>query len=212
MSLILSDNLRRVVAGRPAPGGGGGGILTWDSVRASGLTLSNDDKDAVANTYAQGWSSSSKNSGKIYAEITANLMSFHARFALAPQLMGISTYPGQFGSNAIGFLASGGGVYSEASDFGSSYTLIFAGYTGTGNQILQIAIDFDSGKLWAGMDGTWVGDPGAGTGQIFQHNDLTSAVLYLYIYSGNASAIEGKLHQPDNLTYSIPTGFTAWSD
>lgn len=107
---------------------------------------------------------------------------------------------------------------------GDSHSLLWRNngivYCGLGNKgassfangdVLQLAIDMDSRKLWIGKNGTWLesGDPAAGTNPFMTSAEMPSgdffpgAVVYdsLGIVTANFGA--------SAFTYSVPSGFNS---
>jgi hypothetical protein len=64
-------------------------------------------------------------------------------------------------------------------DFGTASTSYFAGFTN--NDIISMAMDCDTGKIWFGVNGTWInsGDPANGTGE----NATATTNKFLTFYS-----------------------------
>jgi len=50
------------------------------------------------------------------------------------------------------------------------------------NSVARIAVDLDDGKMWIGVDATWIGDPAAGTGNTFSWSPATEMVPYCTPY------------------------------
>jgi hypothetical protein len=79
--------------------------------------------------------------------------------------------------------------YNYDSGGGSDYRSVTAGGgtteaslgTPAQNDVLQVAFDADNNKMWIGKNNTWIGDPGAGTGETF-NNATDSLDFQLYDY------------------------------
>jgi hypothetical protein len=74
--------------------------------------------------------------------------------------------------------------------------------------VWQVAYDADNGKIWFGIDDTWVdgGDPSAGTGE--QASSIP-ARNYTPSMGGTTASFVGTLQATDDdLTYTPPTGFS----
>lgn len=76
---------------------------------------------------------------------------------------------------------------------------------------IMIEVDFDTGKVWFGVAGSWVGsgNPAAGTGEqyILPTSTVFSLVVDMY-YNGQI-----KLLTPDEFTFPATSGFTpGWPD
>lgn len=72
--------------------------------------------------------------------------------------------------------------------------------------IRQIAVDVGAGKIWFGRNGTWSGDPAAGTGEAF--SGLPSTVIPI-VASGDASFVEDLNFGQRAFSYTPPSGFVA---
>jgi hypothetical protein len=82
--------------------------------------------------------------------------------------------------------------------------------TYTGGDILQIAYDADTGKLWFGINNSWIngGDPSSGTSPDFTTSTTDVFLPYVSIYNNKTGSINfGQL----GFSYTPPTGFNALS-
>lgn len=83
--------------------------------------------------------------------------------------------------------------------------------------VLMIAADLDGGKVWFGKNGTWVGDPGAGTGAAFtdiKSGTGTEFAPQASIYGAQAPYVPYALtanFAPADFAYVPPPGFTYWA-
>ena len=75
--------------------------------------------------------------------------------------------------------------------------------------IIMIAIDLAAGKLWFGVNGTWLdsGDPGAGTGE--QRNDINNLPLFPATSTYEGSQVGTANFGASAFSYSVPSGFNA---
>ena len=83
--------------------------------------------------------------------------------------------------------------------------------------VVMVAVDPSNGHTWFGVNGTWTGDPAAGTGY-----SVTAPVDTLYTVVGGDNVNNGPgpfvLYQGTGnfsaatQTYAAPAGFTAWDD
>jgi hypothetical protein len=71
--------------------------------------------------------------------------------------------------------------------------------------VVGLAIDIAAGKVWFSVNGTFVGDPAAGTGEAF--SGLTGTIHLAF--SGQASPRATTLKLPGSHTYPAPSGFIA---
>ncbi len=114
---------------------------------------------------------------------------------------------------------------------GSDGELDHDGSTGTSSvsytttNIVNVAVDMDSGKWWVGTNGTWVGDPSAGSGEL--HSGISGTVLPYILnagsggthtivsnfgqdssFAGNKTA-QGNGGTGEDFYYTPPTGYKA---
>jgi hypothetical protein len=111
-------------------------------------------------------------------------------------------------ANYVGSGALGWGHVSNAFKTNSGITAYGVSWD-TVNDVLMVAVDFSTGKIWFGKNGTWMasGNPTAGTNPAYS---TVSGTVYPACSATNANAqLTGKFKSAD-LTYSPPSGFTAW--
>lgn len=113
-------------------------------------------------------------------------------------------------------VASGPGVSADSwayyQDTGEKYTnnvlSAFGASWKSNGDIVMCAMK--AGKVWWGRNGTWVGDPAAGTGEAF--SGLTGTLypmLTLHRATPQAHRLTARFH-PSAFTYGPPSGFGAW--
>jgi len=179
---------------------------TWNPLdKDAAYTLSEDDEAAKRNNTA--WTSlratSPKNTGKHYFELVFNMPSGQvlAGIALSTMLL----------SNFVGADAAGWGFYDNGNKYHSgSATGGTLGYVT--DDIVQFAVDLDTGKVWFGVNNTWIdsGDPGAGTGETYQNDLIKDNDIYIAAstkYAANTLRIRAC---DTGQVYSPPAGFTSW--
>ena len=119
----------------------------------------------------------------------------------------------------VPYVALGNLAYGQKFDVGSSsYISSTSAISGpnkckTGDR-LMVAIDFDTGKAWFGSNGTWSGDPVAGTGQAWTFTPNNELYVYAGINDpifGNPGALTTVYFSPSSLQYSIPTGYNVFN-
>jgi hypothetical protein len=147
-------------------------------------------------------------SGKWYAEATVNSNtsgSSVVTFGLASRTASLSAGYGN-ASNIYVFLVGGTLICYN------STTVVFdvAGTLASGD-VMQIAYDADTGKVWVGANNTWrnssggtTGDPGAGTNQTLT---LSSGDYFPFI-GGYANTLNANFGQRP-FAYTAPSGFKA---
>jgi len=181
-------------------------VTTWNPLdKDPSFTLSEENEAATKSGIT--WKSlraiSPKSSGKYYFELVLNMPSGQCLVGIALSTMLLSNY--------VGADASSWGFYDTGDKYHSgSGTDVDIGYV-TGD-IVQFAVDLDTGKVWFGTNNTWVdsGDPGAGTGESYQSDSIKDNDVYIAgstKYSPNVIRI--RACDTDQI-YSPPSGFTPW--
>jgi hypothetical protein len=141
-------------------------------------------------------------SGKKYFELQATAGSGNTRFAIANSSETISTnFPGET-TNVVCTAGSEGGNLNWRTNGVSSAGSPTIPYFEE-NDILQFAVDGDTGEIWMGKNNVWLnsGNPAAGTGEVA----TISGTLHPYIYVNAGSG--GWIIQTE-LRYRPPSGFT----
>ncbi len=140
-------------------------------------------------------------SGKFYCEFFIDVVSTAAMPGLVNDVAAVG-YPGNNGAgNGYGYYYDGTKYTSgSASAYGSSFT--------TGD-IIGIAYDASSGKLWFSKNGVWQasGDPANGLNPAFSGLSLTSNWFFAAGHSGSATMTANFGQRP--FAYTPPTGFKA---
>ena len=180
---------------------------TWNSAdKSADITLSGGDLTATqTNT---GWhgvrGTTGKSSGLKYYEVTVTVVSEH--------LEGISNTTTSL-DPAGNFASSGtGNVYYYArhgeKSNGDGTEPAYGNAYVTGN-VVSIAVNFDTGKIWAAINGTWQnsGDPAAGTGEMFSG---ISGTYYPFFGGDNIGNISVANFGASAFAYTPPSGFSAW--
>jgi hypothetical protein len=183
------------------------------SLHPTNYTYANNDTEltrlsASAGTHKTNLSITTHSAGKrylaalMYVELTDNGFLVGA----VPTGSATNGYPGEFtGGRGCQFNRPAGVGVWAAGSFSSLASSTIANQTDT----VMMAIDFDAGKIWYGLNGTWYnsGDPAAGTNpsQTFtagttmhaaMSEAYTSNVEWFYFNGGSA--------------YGPPAGFTYW--
>lgn len=193
-------------AAAPRGAGGGGSPLVWRSPPAAQWALSNSGKTATvasSNTLIVA-SGAGVSSGKRYFEIRLGAGAFgNAQFGIKPaSVTGIAPFVGDNGSPPSGWALAhfGSKVYNN------SYSSIGLGFGQ--NSTLRVAVDFATSSVWFGVNGTWSGDPAAGTGAAF--TNVTVAVSPAVNLTSSAPVTLRTVAA--DLEYSPPSGFSPWVD
>lgn len=74
--------------------------------------------------------------------------------------------------------------------------------------VVMVAVDLDNHKLWFGLNGTWDGDPAAGTGAAY--SNLTAGDIYPAAAPYHSYVTCTGHFAAGDFTYAPPTGFSAW--
>jgi len=155
-------------------------------------------------------------SGKWYAEFTTGATSAasgYPVFGVHSNTSGgpVTGYPGSNSTNNSGF-----GIYNY--QVGSVVYQVIDGVQTTvagatnwaANDVIMFAFDADTGKVWAGKNGTWYvsGNPSAGTGQL---GTISSArgVFYFGCGINDAGATSSVNFGQRPFTYTPPAGFNS---
>ena len=144
---------------------------------------------------------------------------------------------GSYASGNIGTNANGWAYFMQSNqDNGKSWhnnTLGSTYQTISQGDILQIAVDGDAGKIWWGVNGTWVnsGNPANGTNAVFTNVSTDQILFPSYSayngsggnplisfnfgngYFGTTAVSSAGTNASDNgiFEYDVPTGYTALS-
>lgn len=203
-------------ANNDAAGGGGGGTpVIWNSAdKTTNVTLTNDDKTATANTNNYESARTTVNdfattgSRKSYLEIAVSALGLTSDLVIGLKLTSDTITSGVSWTNGTYALWRGSGAYHPQGGWsatGSAPPNLVAGV------IAMIAIDEAAGKVWFGLNGSWnnSGDPSAGTNPSFSSMPAGNHAMY-FSTDNEAGAVELTIvSAPGDLTYSVPTGFTA---
>lgn len=107
--------------------------------------------------------------------------------------------------------ASAGGLWLSGGLFFSG-TSSNQGITFSPGDVMMFAFDLGAGSLWVGKNGTWIGNPSAGTGA--SKTGLSTALTYYPAatpWSSDAShAVVLQIRGDGNAEYAAPSGFMAY--
>ena len=99
--------------------------------------------------------------------------------------------------------------FNNGNGYGVSYGGSLGAMTAEGTRIM-VAWDTTTRKIWFGKDGTWLGDPAAGTGGATLNGNAGDP---FYLHTGNGSTNTGQMNitvrKAGAENYSIPTGFSS---
>lgn len=181
--------------------------VTFDPANKGANAVLSNGNSTVGTTTSFTWhqalSTNYHTTGKKYVEIDFTEITpdpYNMSVGFNDGTHSLTTYIGD-NAGAIGYM-------SNARYYREGFLIASPTNWNVGNHTIMMAIDCDTGKVWFGVDGSWDGDPAAGTGEV------TSSVLTGNIYVAAASYhtdgfLTGKFTTADQ-TYSAPTGFDAW--
>ena len=203
-----NDSLRdHPTSAGTSTGAGGevsGNYATLNPLIATSATLNNGNLDFTATgTYQAAYSSIGVSSGKWYFEGTCTLFATDALIGVGSAPFATNTYVGA-NATSWGYEAALGDVYnnSAGTSFGNTYTT---------NDVISVAFDADTGKLWFAKNGTWQasGNPAGGTNPA---KTLTTGLTYLFgVSAGNTGRWSVNFGQRA-FAYSAPSGFSPLVD
>lgn len=180
--------------------------VTWDpDNKATSITLSEDN--LTAGTITTAWlsvrSATGKSEGKFYfeLELTTSVTNNNMGGVVGAAAL-LTTY---IGASSVGWAYNMAGGNKWNDDVQTAY-----GSSLVAGDILGVAVDMDSGKIWFALNNVWQdsGAPEAGTGSAF--DNLSGEVFPAgSVYSlGNELTISGV---ENTLAYAPPTGFSEWA-
>jgi hypothetical protein len=203
--------LPAIIAGQ----GAGGLTVSWDSARKlANITLSNSDLDALNNgangaeTFYTNVASSDVLSSKRVIAIkwlaTGAPFARNSAVGIIPTAYTLTTSspsPGEI-ADGFGWQRTGvifvNGVNTHGADAAREH--------GTLNDICMMGFDRATGETWIGRNGTWIGDPGAGTGEIATLGNLgTDRAPALMLRGGE------EMMSIVAWPYALPSGFSDWA-
>lgn len=182
------------------------GLNAYD--KAANITLSNGWRTATKTT-ADAVSSVRGTRGIAYTDsgyfevrIDAGVASTFMMHGIGNSSASLSQLPGG-NANSWGYYQDDGHKWFNNVD-GGAYGTTYK----TNGDIVMVA--FKNGKVWFGKNGTWVGDPAAGTGEAY--SGITGTLypqIGIYRSTATAHQVTARFH-PWEFTYSAPSGFNAW--
>jgi hypothetical protein len=99
--------------------------------------------------------------------------------------------------------------FNNGNGYGVAYGSNLGAMNAAGTRIM-LAWDTTTRKIWFGKNGTWIGDPAAGTGGATLNGNAGDP---FYLSTGNGSSSNGQqnitVRKNGEETYTIPTGFSS---
>lgn len=189
-------------------------MATWNSLDISSnldisnnfLTISNSGRFFGGNVRS-GRATESHSTGKHYFELTLN--SWTGSISTSAPTVGLSRSNYPLDGYWLGETATGWGLEIDGWAANNNVWNEYPSLVFDTNDVVGIALDCDSGKLWFAVNNVWQGNPSAGTGALFSNvsGDVFPTVMY---YNYNTDTITGHF-LPNDLNYLPPSGFNAWT-
>ena len=199
---------RLMIAGAGSAVGG----LTFDPLRKhSSITLTAGDRTAIgsANSGGQVLAKNPKSSGKWYLEALVDSYAIGSG-SNGIGVIGLSTDAAPL-SDYLGKSPSCCGVWGV----GSSTAAYLSGATASpgpvlgsvsGGDVFGMAWDADTGKVWYSKNGSWSGNPSAGTAPTHSSTSLTG----LHYAASGPRNIGNSVTLSSSPAFPVPSGFTVW--
>ena len=196
-----------LLASYAAAGGGGEDAVVFNSAdKSTNIVLTNSDRTAETNSGA---------AGGVRASVS-RIGPYKGYFEFRKDVG--STYPScgicTAGHNLNSGVA-GGNTLSWATWLGLGWvrynnsTIATLGALAV-NDILMVAVDLTTGKIWFGKNNSWSGNPAAGTGEASAA--VSTSTAYYPVFTTGVLGDKATLNaETAQLAYAPPAGFSAWS-
>jgi hypothetical protein len=185
----------------------GGAVITFDPAKKhANVTLADSNlsiTNAQVNWGAALWAylNDVKTTGKWYYEFKQIL--FSGTGVTGSIGIGVGDYlVGNIMTAGVTF-HSNQGIYLN----NSLQTTLGAGWAT--NDVLQLAIDYDAGKVWCGRNNTYSGAPASGTGGVAYAASGKYVGAGVFVKDDTITRKVGLQAKAANQTYAPPSGFTA---
>ena len=178
-----------------------GNYCLLNPLQNGGLTLSNGNLDVAKS--AGGWATTTGtigiSSGKYYFEYTATTAYDNHMIGVVTSDVTLSTYLGNYASG-WGYQSNGNKVHAD-SFTGSQPT------ANSGGDIIQVAVDMDAGKIWFGINGTYIGSGNPSSGANPAYSNLSGTVFPAVSHAGT---LNGSFNfGARDFSYTPPTNFVS---
>ena len=176
------------------------GITLADANRTASATLSGEDTQGAR-------AQTALSTGKVYFEVEVSTLSGADVYLIIGVGVGSSdlTYWGTLDSWQY---VSTGETHGDGATGATLSTFAAA-------DVIGVAIDFDASKVWFAKNNTWSGSPSAGTSPVFTIAEPETYPLYpliQYYATDSGTFAATAAFETTDLTYSPPSGFTAWGN
>jgi hypothetical protein len=115
------------------------------------------------------------------------------------------------GVQLAGAFISGWVFGSDGSVYSHSVALASGLGTHAGGQVLMLALDCSTKKLWVGRNGTWNGNPAAGTGEVATVTGTSWSPCFSCNVGGSPQPGATLRTQTSDFSYAAPSGFASWT-
>ena len=178
-----------------------GNYATLNPLQNAGLTLANGNLDVSKSS--GNWRSATgtigMSSGKFYWEYKAVTASDNHIVGVCDTKPNLNTYAGEF---------TPGWIYQSNGNKQHNDTWVSGQPTAnSGNDIIQVAVDMDAGKIWFGVNNSWIGsgNPANGTNAAYSNLSQYAPVLPVISLSGTLNGSFNFGQRP--FTHTPPSGF-----
>ena len=178
------------------------------------INLTGGDLVAQSTDTSYNWdggrSVGSHTTGKYYFEMTSTINDDSCMLIGLGTSAQDLTFPGNYpGNNAYGWglwANRSAGVYTYHNGFAISY--VDPAIVGGG--VASVAVDFDAGYIWFGLDGVWIGsgDPDTGTNPTYTFTANTE--LYACLSINYINQVVTCNFGATAFSYTKPSGFSNW--
>ncbi|MES2634017.1 MAG: hypothetical protein V4669_13670 [Pseudomonadota bacterium] len=190
--------------------------VTWDPAN-KGYDTALSEGDLVVTASLSGnimitRSTVARSAGKQMFELTPLSHSSDGILAvgLAKAAWDATDVAGYLGTNAnsIGIYTNGGAYTNGSDEINNGSTI--PDFANAPTDVLTLALNFDTGKVWMAVNGTFVGDPAAGTGEAFTFTPNTE---WYVAVSGFGSVTADSVRAnfgASAFTATLPSGWSSW--
>ncbi len=185
-------------------------LTTWNpSDKGTGVTLSNGNLTAVTpgsgfyGTRATIGYTVTSSAVKVYFEIVCDSIPSGNEQQIGVATSGVDIDNYEPGLDALAYIAERSGVFMNNGSTTASTTW-------TTGDVIQVAFDTSTGKIWFGKNNTWMnsGNPASGTSPAY--TVTSSNTYYPVISSSSATTFSARFANAHGPTYTPPSGFVMW--